>query len=133
MLSVKEIQKISKTRLRDAKILFGKRRYDGAIYICGYAVELALKARICKTLKWPSFPQKKNEFTTYHSSFKIHDLNNLLILSGVESKVKSRHLADWSYIQDNWNEDMRYAPIGTATKISAKSFIESVEKVLKTI
>jgi hypothetical protein len=31
-------------------------RFDGAFYLSGYAVELALKARICRTLKWRATP-----------------------------------------------------------------------------
>ncbi len=51
MLDKKEVKKIARARLKDAEVLAASRRYEGAIYLCGYAVELGLKARICKTLK----------------------------------------------------------------------------------
>jgi hypothetical protein len=47
MIPIKELLKISQARLRDSDALLGAHRYDGAIYLCGYAIELALKARIC--------------------------------------------------------------------------------------
>lgn len=55
MINKREIKKIAKARLKDAEVLAASRRYEGAIYLCGYAVELGLKARICLTLKWPGF------------------------------------------------------------------------------
>jgi len=50
MLDKKEINEIARARLEDAEVLFSARRYDGAVYLCGYAVELGLKSRICNTL-----------------------------------------------------------------------------------
>jgi hypothetical protein len=51
MISVAELRKIVSARLKDAEILYTANRFDGAFYLCGYAVELALKIKVCKTLK----------------------------------------------------------------------------------
>lgn len=49
----KEIfRKIAQARLKDAEILLASRRYAGAVYLCGYAIALTLKAWICHTLKY---------------------------------------------------------------------------------
>ena len=32
-----DLSKIARARLRDAEVLYRSRRYDGAIYLCGYA------------------------------------------------------------------------------------------------
>jgi hypothetical protein len=88
MLDKKEIKKIARARLKDAEVLAASRRYEGAIYICGYAVELGLKARICKTLKWFGYPSSNNEFKGYRS-FKTHNLDVLLHLTGIEDRVKT--------------------------------------------
>jgi HEPN domain-containing protein len=95
------MQPIARARLRDAKVLLRARRFDGAFYLCGYSVELALKARICQTLKWPGFPEAANEFKALQS-LKTHDLEILLRLSGVEARVKAKYLAEWSVVLD-WN------------------------------
>jgi len=132
MLSRDELLKIKKARLRDAEVLYRNRRYDGAIYLCGYAVEIALKARICKTLEWNSgFPETKKEFEGCNS-FKTHDLEALLHLSGIETKIKSNYLADWSTVA-TWNPESRYKAIGSANKVNTKIMIDSVKVLVGVI
>ena len=79
MIPVTEFDKIARARLDDAKTLFAAARFDGATYLCGYAVEVALKARICRTLNWPEFPSTGSEFQAYRS-FQTHELDVLLRL-----------------------------------------------------
>lgn len=62
MIKVADLQKLARARLKDAKSLLSAKRFDGAIYIGGYVVEIALKARICRTLKWSEFPETRKEF-----------------------------------------------------------------------
>ncbi len=93
MLSNTDLTSIARARLKDAKALLSKNRYDGAAYLCGYAVEIALKARIVKTLRWAGFPESSSEFKGY-GSFKTHDLDVLLHLTGWEAKIKTTFLAE---------------------------------------
>ena len=81
MIVVSDLRKIARAPLEDAAVLCKARRYDGAVYVCGYAVETALKARICRTLKWNAYPFSASEFQKYQS-FRTHDLDVLLRLSG---------------------------------------------------
>jgi hypothetical protein len=83
MITARNLRAIARARLRDARVLLRARRWDGAVYLCGYAVELALKARICQTLKWAGFPETPAEFKGLQS-VKTHDLEMLLHLSGIE-------------------------------------------------
>jgi HEPN domain-containing protein len=62
MATITELRTLARARLKDAQILFLAKRYDAATYLGGYAVELALKARICKTLGWTNFPETNKEF-----------------------------------------------------------------------
>ena len=62
MLSVAELRSISAARLEEAQTLLEAGHYDGVVYLCGYAVELALKARICETLNWAGYPATTREF-----------------------------------------------------------------------
>jgi len=128
MISVKELRKIAKARLKDSEILFRNRRYDGSIYLCGYAVEIALKARICKTLRWSEFPATKKEFENLNN-FKTHNLDVLLKLSGVESKIKGMYMTDWSIIAQ-WDPEVRYKPIGTAEGTDAQNMISASKNIL---
>ena len=128
MIDTKEIKKIAKARLKDAEVLVASRRYEGAIYLCGYAVELGLKARICKTLKWVGFPSTKKEFEGYHS-FKTHNLDVLLHLTGIEDRIKTQLLAEWSAVTE-WDPESRYNPIGNASPADAQLMVSAAKSLL---
>jgi len=131
MISVNDLQKIAKARLQDATVLLASRRYDGAVYLCGYAVELKLKAKICKTLKWSGFPSNGGEFNNY-KSFKTHNLDVLLHLSGLEQELKPAFLAEWSIVSQ-WDPESRYQSIGTVTGFDANTMITSTKTLLANI
>ncbi|MCL5280410.1 MAG: HEPN domain-containing protein [Planctomycetes bacterium] len=129
MIQTNDVKEIAHARLQDADILLTSERYDGAIYLCGYAIELALKARICQTLKWSGYPQTNAEFKDYQS-FKTHDLDVLLHLTGREQNIKTKFFAEWSAVAQ-WNPTARYQPVGTANEADARLMI-SAAKVLVT-
>src|ERR1700674_5701226 len=72
-------------------------RFDGAWYLCGYAIELALKARICRTL-----------------------------FSGVEDRVRANRMAEWSVVLD-WNPEKRYQANRLSTAQQAAHMVKCVE------
>jgi len=129
MIPVAELDRIAQARLEDAKALLQARRYDGAIYLCGYAVELALKARISRTLNWPEFPSTDSEFRHYRS-FQTHDLDVLLHLSGQEDRVKQQHFALWNTVVV-WKPDSRYNVIGSAQISDAQALINAAGALLQ--
>jgi HEPN domain-containing protein len=122
---------MARGRLKDAEILMRGRRFDGAVYLCGYAVELAMKARICTVLNWAGFPETTKEFANL-ASFRTHNLAILLRLSGREHRIRSECLTDWSVVAE-WNPESRYRMIGTATKYDARNMIESTRNLLKVL
>lgn len=128
MLNQVDIKALAKARHQDARVLLRGKRYEGAIYLCGYAVELALKARICRTLKWAGYPATGREFEDY-KSFKTHDLDVLLHLSGIEGRIKTQFFAEWSAVAQ-WNPESRYAPIGGATQADANLMVGSTKILL---
>lgn len=128
MISVLDLKSIAKGRLKDAQVLANAGRFDGSVYMCGYAVEVALKARVCRTLKWPDFPETSTQFQGYQS-FKTHDLNILLHLSGAEGKIRSKFIAEWSIVL-GWNPESRYRKMGTATKQNAVDMISTTKRLL---
>jgi enhancing lycopene biosynthesis protein 2 len=127
VLTRKELRDIIQARLDDADALHVAGRYDGAIYLCGYAVELSLKCRICITLRWAGFPSSKKEFEKYQS-LKTHTLDVLLSLSGYEKKIKNNAttLAAWSDVA-SWDPEARYKPVGNATAPDAQKVITSAK------
>ncbi len=131
MLARKDIRLLAKERLRDAQVLLRGRRYAGAIYLCGYAVELALKWRICETLRWGGYPATNADFSEYRS-FKTHDLDVLLHLSGVEKRIKTKLFTQWSAVAQ-WNPESRYNPIAKAKAADASLMITSAKVLLRAI
>src|SRR5438132_7002022 len=126
MIAPNVLKSISRARLRDAKVLLSAKRYDGAVYLCGYAVELALKARICQTLRWAGFPEAQQEFKGFQS-VKTHDLEILLRFSGIEPRIKEKYLVPWSVVLD-WDPEKRYQRTGLATAQEANNMISSAAK-----
>jgi hypothetical protein len=131
MISTKDLRVIARARLRDAQVLLHAKRFDGAFYLSGYAVELALKARICQTLRWQGFPDNAKEFKDMQS-VKTHDLEILLRFSGVENRVKTKSLAEWSVVL-KWNPEKRYQAIGPSAPQQASDMVTCVQRLLEVL
>ena len=133
MLTRKELKDIIQARLDDADALHAAGRYDGAIYLCGYAVELALKCRICITLRWAGFPSEPGEFKNYQS-LKTHTLDVLLALSGYENRIKKNPItfAAWSDVA-SWNPEARYKTVGSATASNTQKVIASAKILVRAL
>jgi len=129
MISTKDLRVIARARLRDAQVLLKAKRFDGAVYLSGYAVELALKARICRTLKWREFPQSGREFEDFRS-LRTHSLEVLLKFSGVEERVTAKRAAEWSVVAD-WDPEKRYQAIGALKPLEAEQMVKYVERLLE--
>jgi hypothetical protein len=131
MLTRGELRRIARARLRDAEILLAAGRYDGAVYVCGYAVEMALKARICRALHWEGYPSTRREFQNFQS-FRTHNLDVLLSLSGVERRIKTHFLAEWSAVV-TWDPEVRYKPVGSAARHDAELILASARDLLRVL
>lgn len=130
MITIQELETIAQARLLDAEALIQAGRFDGATYICGYAIELSLKAKICKTLNWEGFPFSANEFKNYQS-FKVHNLEVLLHLSGIEDEITLNHSADWSCISA-WNPESRYNATETSQQ-DATDMLLAVKNLMEVL
>ncbi len=125
MITLTELDEIAQARLDDAKALLAAGRFDAAVYLCGYAAELALKSRICRTLNWLDFPATGAEFQDYRS-FQTHDLDVLLRLSGQEARIRLEHTPIWSALA-TWRAEWRYNPVGTTEGVIAEAMIAAAE------
>lgn len=122
MIPVAELKSIAESHLLDAEVLFAGNRFDGVIYISGYVLEISLKARICETLGWDKFPDNEKGYT----SFKTHNIEVLLHLSGIEDQIRKNLPAELSFAV-NWNPECRYTRRGNTTKNSAQQMLDSVK------
>ena len=128
MIQVGELENIALARLEDARALLAAGRFDGATYLCGYAVEVALKARICTTLRWQGFPNTRREFEGFRS-FQTHELDVLLRLSGQEPRIKQDHFGVWNKVA-TWKPETRYSAVGTAQEPDATAMISAAKELL---
>lgn len=136
MIAITDLHDTAREYLRAAKLLRTRSSPDAAIYLCGYAVEIALKARICRTLHWRTgFPETASEFRL-KGNLKTHDLETLLDYTGLQHRVRSASstgfLADWSVV-NKWNPEQRYNPRGTRTQSDADSMITSTQILLRVL
>ena len=122
-LKPQDLHELAEERLADAKALYEAGRYEGAFYICGYAIEVALKKKICTTLGWDEYPTTGKAYT----SFKTHDLEVLLHLSGVEKQIVLT--AEWSIVM-KWDSEIRYSS-EKQTPEDVKLMVEATKNLLK--
>ncbi|RZK22345.1 MAG: hypothetical protein EOO56_08865 [Hymenobacter sp.] len=128
-----DLQKLADSRLQEAKVLLANHLPDGAVYLAGYALELAFKARICKLLD-SDYPSLGEEFR----SFRTHKYLTLLKLAGLENQLLQKQTQDpafktsWSILlgaspEDGWSENWRYRKLGSTSTSDAQSFIKALE------
>ena len=119
-----DLQRLTRIRLQEAKVLFDNRRYEGAYYLLGYAVECTFKACIAKQTKRYDFPDRK-----FVNDIYTHDLNKLLSVSGLEqehhreSQRNPSFELNWTIVKD-WSEQSRY--IAGISRAKAKEFRSAV-------
>jgi len=104
-----DFQLLAEDHLRHAKALLDAELYSGAYYICGYAVECALKACICSGTNQFDFHVHPDIARKAWS----HKFANLIDVSGLEEELDAARLHDsvldvnWKNVE-NWSEDSRY-------------------------
>ena len=118
------LQSNATMRLEDAQILFDHQRYDGSAYLCGYAVEFALKARICDTLNSETYPD-------YISGFAVHKLDTLLFLTGREEHIKQNALVEWNFVAERWKPEMRYTRPGVILPADVQNLLDAAKTLLQ--
>jgi hypothetical protein len=104
-----ELQRLARERLRDAKVLLAERRWAGAYYMAGYAVEFGLKACIIAYLmRMDQFPEKR-----FSEQCWTHNLVQLVALADLKAVLDVAATADpdlsshWG-VGRNWKESSRY-------------------------
>ncbi|HEX7681717.1 MAG TPA: HEPN domain-containing protein [Thermoanaerobaculia bacterium] len=103
-----DLQKMAEERVADAAALLDAGRFQAAYYLCGYAVECALKACIARKVREFDFPDRKVVNDSY-----VHDVGKLLNISGLthqneeESSGNLVFAKNWTLVKD-WSEASRY-------------------------
>jgi HEPN domain-containing protein len=131
MISEADLRRIARARLDDAVVLFRRGRYDAAAYLSGYAVELALKARIVRHLRQPGFPETAAEFRPFQS-LKTHEFTTLIHYTGIEGRILARYGGEWNRMQ-MWSPDYRYRLVGTTSAADAQAMINAARTLVRVL
>ncbi|HSF56397.1 MAG TPA: hypothetical protein VLA71_21750 [Algoriphagus sp.] len=132
-------------KLMDAEVLLINDRFATSVYIAGYAIELALKFKICKMFSFKhGFPEDKSEFEIYLNfnkskdklngivtqirQIRHHDLTKLLFFSGAEFRIKENRLEEWGIVT-SWDPEIRYT-ISEVSSDEANLFFSSTKKII---
>jgi HEPN domain-containing protein len=109
-------------RLREAEALFTAGLFDGCVYLCGYVVELALKARICAVLEIDEYPNRQH--------FKTHDFEELKLLARLTKEITPARpilLRNWSWATE-WKPEWRYHPEGKYKRPDADRILQAIKE-----
>jgi HEPN domain-containing protein len=108
-----DFEELAELHLQHAKALLDAQLYSGAYYMCGYAVECALKACICKKTNQFDFHPSPDESRAAWS----HDFGKLIKAAELEREFNAARTADrdldvkWESVE-NWSPSSRYEPHG---------------------
>lgn len=111
-----DLQTLAEARVADAEALLQAKRWAGAYYLLGYAVECGLKACAAKQFLLHEVPDK-----TVVNDFYTHRLDKLLNISGAKAALDARVATDrsfqvkWNTVRD-WTSDSRYDHATTEAK-----------------
>lgn len=150
MPSAVTLKKLAALRLREAEALFQAKLYDGAAYLCGYVVEVALKARICKVMKVRDYEdlfsldartvrtasgkllrvEAFKKHVRVASPYKTHEVDKLLLLAGLDQELHgagttSALFRNWSLASD-WKPEGRYDAPGTRIRKDVEDRINAL-------
>jgi hypothetical protein len=129
-VDVVDLDVASRDRLTDAKVLAAAGRPASAIAAGLYSLEIRLKVLICLRLDLPAL----------RTAFQIHDLEGLLVLSGLEQRITDPSVG---LVKFNWDAILRLAaslnelryfpegslrlPIGARIPSDANTFLTRLE------
>jgi HEPN domain-containing protein len=124
----------SSRRLEDAQALLYQKRWSGAMYLGGYAIECSLKSLICyeegrvNNFKDTRSFKKGLQGSDLHNLIKLLDCLNSLQRS-IELDQTNSYREAWNTITSLWqNDKLRYSD-KLGNEKDSRRFIEAVEKL----
>jgi HEPN domain-containing protein len=121
----KDFQRLTDTRLREAKVLFSAGEYSGAYYLAGYSIECALKACFAKTVRRFDFPDKSRTSKVFtHKLTDLVELANLKEELLAATKANPRLKSGWGEVC-KWSEEKRYS---LSTQAEAEAILDAITR-----
>ncbi|MEG4292538.1 HEPN domain-containing protein [Microcoleus sp. C2C3] len=126
----------SRHRLKDAQALHQQKRWSGAMYLGGYAIECSLKSLICYE-EGPKINNFKETSSFKKKGLQGSDLHNLIklleCLASLQRDIKldrtNSYQEAWNTITSLWrNDELRYSD-KLGDEKDSRRFLEAVEKL----
>jgi HEPN domain-containing protein len=133
MISISELEKIANERLADAEWLIKGQRFDSAVYLCGYCLEIAFKAKLCKDANRADFPETSAEFKLQDlKNWQTHSLKELSELCYLDRIFKKKYKREFFTIRRIWSVEMRYK-LSYLQKEDAEDFLAAIKTLLTVV
>lgn len=118
-------QQLSEERIADAETLLVASRWSGAYYLCGYAIECAMKACIMLRVEQTGIIFEEKKFA---EQCWTHDFKVLVDLAGLGSELRVDRLANAVFDQncaeiEIWSEHARYR---THSRLEAETLFQAI-------
>jgi len=115
-----DLQKLADMRVEEAEVLLKAKKYAGAYYLAGYAVECGLKACIAKKVRRYDYPDKQLAQKCY-----THKVEDLVVLAGLKASLDADPdlQENWTVVKD-WNEEARYER--RTTRADARGLFDAI-------
>jgi HEPN domain-containing protein len=122
MATRRELQRLACLRLKEAEALFTAGCYDACAYLCGYVVELGMKAVICARFGVNEYPEKR-----LHGALRTHELEDLKLVAGLDQAFSSTigRIACWS-VASEWKPERRYQQEGSYDQAAALRMLSAI-------
>jgi hypothetical protein len=120
------LQKLANERIAEAKVLLAAKKWSGAYYLAGYAVECGLKS--CVLVRVGVSAEVIFSDRKFSEKCWTHNLKQLVDLAGLTAALKADMVADqilfskWDTVKD-WSEESRYTP---RTKREAEALYDAI-------
>ena len=134
---ISELARASRHRFADARALLREARWQGAMYIAGYAVECLLKTKLmhiygCRTLGDLEDELQRRSILPTHGTVFTHRLRDLLrLVPGHNRLMQNREMLHVFRNEINrWKPTWRYTFL-QATHEEATEFVDAVERFMR--
>lgn len=151
MIALTTLKYLATQKSKDAKTLIANNRFNGAVYMMGYALEFSLKRKLSITLGFNNgFPESNSEMRNYYTSqlavfnsistgitlyqinqIRNHKLIELLKFSGAEPRIVASFYNEWTLVC-SWDPEKRYIRQNWTSK-KATDFMNSARIILRQI
>jgi HEPN domain-containing protein len=93
-------REVARLRCQDALSLLNSQRYNGSVYLAGYAIECQLKFAICRRKGKVYLP----------ANLEVHDWDKLVAAAGLLPEIKAQRVMAALYfaLTDSWGPTIRY-------------------------